>query len=112
VKARLLDQDAIAGVGNLLADQILWLAKVHPARRVNELSRPDLDRLLRALRRAVGSAIAGGGVHTLSVVPYRTAGAACPRCGAPMVRGTVGGRTTWWCSLEQPPPATWPSDGG
>jgi formamidopyrimidine-DNA glycosylase len=101
VKARLLDQSALAGVGNLLADQILWLAKVHPARRVDDLSRPELDRLLRALRRAVNSAITDGGVHTLSVVPYRTSGALCPRCGAPMARGTVGGRTTWWCSQEQ-----------
>ena len=39
----------------------------------------------------------GGGVHTLSIVPFRKAEALCPRDGAPMVRGTVGGRTTWWC---------------
>ena len=101
VKARLLDQDALAGVGNLLADQILWLAKVSPGRRVNELSPAEVGRLLRALRRAVEAAIAGGGVHTLSVVPYRRADASCPRCGAPMARGTIGGRTTWWCSREQ-----------
>jgi formamidopyrimidine-DNA glycosylase len=40
-------------------------------------------------------------VHTLRLLPYRTAGARCPRDGAPMVRGTVGGRTTWWCPVEQ-----------
>jgi formamidopyrimidine-DNA glycosylase len=40
-------------------------------------------------------------VHTLSVIPHRKAGAVCPRDGAPMSRGTVGGRTTWWCSREQ-----------
>jgi formamidopyrimidine-DNA glycosylase len=101
VKARLLDQDSIAGIGNLLADQILWLAKVNPARRVNELSRPDVDRLLRAARQAIEAAVAGGGVHTLSVIAFRRAGAGCPRCGAPMTRATVGGRTTWWCSREQ-----------
>jgi formamidopyrimidine-DNA glycosylase len=101
VKARLLDQDSLAGVGNLLADQILWLAKVPPGRRVNELSAADAGRLFRALRRAVEAAIAGGGVHTLSLIPYRQAGAVCPRCGAPMARGTIGGRTTWWCSHEQ-----------
>ncbi len=101
VKARLLDQDAVAGVGNLLADQALWLAKVNPARPVNDLSRVEIDRLLRALRGAVESAVAGGGVHTLSIVPSRTTGAICPRCGAPMYRGMVGGRTTWWCSREQ-----------
>ncbi len=101
VKARLLNQESIAGIGNLLADQILWLAKVNPALPVQDLARPDVDRLLRATRRAIGAAVEGGGVHTLSVVPFRKKGGLCPRDGAPMVRGTVGGRTTWWCSREQ-----------
>jgi formamidopyrimidine-DNA glycosylase len=101
VKARLLNQDAIAGVGNLLADEVLWRARVNPARPVDDLSRVDVDRLLRALRATVAAAIRDGGVHTLSIVPYRKKGALCPRDQAPMVRGTVGGRTTWWCSREQ-----------
>jgi formamidopyrimidine-DNA glycosylase len=101
VKARLLDQAAIAGIGNLLADQALWLAKINPARPVGELSRPDVDRLFRALRRTVGSALRLGGVHTLSLIPARRIDGVCPRDGAPMARGTVGGRTTWWCSREQ-----------
>lgn len=101
VKARLLDQNAIAGIGNLLADEILWLARINPARPTGQLTRPDVDRLLRALRRAVGSAVREGGVHTLSLVPFRKPGALCPRDGAPMRRGTVGTRTTWWCSREQ-----------
>jgi formamidopyrimidine-DNA glycosylase len=101
VKARLLDQDALAGVGNLLADQALWQAKIGPARPVDELSRVDIDRLFRALRTAIQSAVEGGGVHTLPVLAARTPGGRCPRCRAPMLRGTVGGRTTWWCSREQ-----------
>jgi formamidopyrimidine-DNA glycosylase len=101
VKARLLDQEAVAGVGNLLADQTLWLAKVWPSRPVGELTRPEVDRLYRALHDTVEAAVAGGGVHTLGVVPFRVAGAHCPRCGAPMARGTVGGRTTYWCTREQ-----------
>jgi formamidopyrimidine-DNA glycosylase len=101
VKARLLDQEAIAGIGNLLADQALWLAKLHPARRVDELSRPEVDRLFRAVRRAVGSATASGTVGTLPLVAARARGAVCPRCGAPMSAGKVGGRTTFWCSREQ-----------
>lgn len=100
-KARLLDQHAVAGIGNLLADQALWLAKVSPRRPANELVKTDVDRLYRGVRKAIGDAIAGGGVHTLSVIPHRKAGAVCPRDGAPMNRGTVGGRTTWWCSREQ-----------
>ena len=101
VKARLLDQSALAGVGNLLADEILWLARIYPARPVRELTRFQVDALLRATRRAVGAAIRGGGVHTLSLIPFRRAEASCPRDGAPMARGVVGGRTTWWCSREQ-----------
>jgi formamidopyrimidine-DNA glycosylase len=101
VKARLLDQEAIAGIGNLLADQILWQAKIHPARPVGELTGPDTTRLLRALRRTVASAIGNGGVHTLSMIPFRRPEAACPRCGTLMAHGTIGGRTTWWCPREQ-----------
>ena len=101
VKARLLDQEAIAGIGNLLADQILWSARINPGRPVGELTGDDVDRLLRATRRAVRTAIRDGGVHTLGLIPFRFAGAHCPRDGAPMARSTVGGRTSWWCSVEQ-----------
>jgi formamidopyrimidine-DNA glycosylase len=101
VKAKLLDQQVIAGIGNLLADEILWLARINPGRRANALDRPDLDRLLRGTRRALHAALRNGGVHTLGLIPFRKAGAACPRDGAPMARSTVGGRTSWWCSREQ-----------
>jgi formamidopyrimidine-DNA glycosylase len=101
VKARMLDQHVIAGIGNLLADQILWQAKINPARPVGELSSADVNRLLKAARNTVKTAVSGGGVHILPMIEFRTPGATCPRCGAPMAHGTVGGRTTWWCSREQ-----------
>jgi formamidopyrimidine-DNA glycosylase len=101
VKARLLDQNALAGVGNLLADQALWLAKIDPRRRVRDLTRNDVNRLYRAVVASIAAAIGAGGVHTLSVLPYRKPGALCPRDGVPMTTGTVGGRTTWWCPREQ-----------
>jgi formamidopyrimidine-DNA glycosylase len=105
VKARLLDQSKIAGVGNLLADEALWQARFPPATPVNRLARTDIDRLYRALRAALKSAGAKGGVHTGDVIAARHPGGSCPRCGAEMVHGTVGGRSTWWCSREQ---AVWP----
>ena len=101
VKARLLDQSKIAGVGNLLADEALWRARVSPAARAGQLPREDVDRLYRALRSALRSAIAKGGVHTGEVIAARHPGGRCPRCGAEMEHGTVGGRSTWWCSREQ-----------
>ena len=101
VKGRLLDQDAIAGIGNLLADQVLWQAKIHPAEPVGELARADVDRLLRAVRCFVESSVANGGVHTLPMLSFRQQDGHCPRCGALMMHGKVAGRTTWWCSREQ-----------
>jgi formamidopyrimidine-DNA glycosylase len=105
VKARLLDQSKIAGVGNLLADEMLWQAKVPPATPVSRLQRKDVDRLYRALRSVLASAAAQGGAHTGDVIAARRPGGTCPRCGHEMVHGTVGGRSTWWCSREQAP---WP----
>ena len=106
VKARLLDQSKMAGIGNLLADEILWQAKISPATLVNRLQRKDVDRLYRVLRSVLAAALAaGGGAHTGDVIAARRPGGSCPRCGAEMVHGTVGGRSTWWCSREQ---AAWP----
>jgi formamidopyrimidine-DNA glycosylase len=101
VKARLLDQSVIAGVGNLLADETLWRARLDPRRTVDTLGQDDLDLLRRELRAATRSVIRHGGVHTGEIIEHRRAGGRCPRCGAEMVRGTVGGRTTWWCAREQ-----------
>jgi formamidopyrimidine-DNA glycosylase len=108
VKARLLDQHAIAGIGNLLADEILWVVRVHPACPVDELAPGDVNRIFRATRRTVAAAMDGGGVHTLTIIPFRNAGAQCPRDHAPMARSVVGGRTSWWCSVEQPAPTAGP----
>jgi formamidopyrimidine-DNA glycosylase len=102
IKARLLDQGAIAGVGNLLADEILWRARLSPHRPAGELSVEELDRLRRELRAAVRSAIRLGGAHTGDVIAERRPDGVCPRCGAPMARGVVGGRTTFWCPRCQP----------
>src|SRR5580692_5453835 len=104
VKARLLDQSRIAGVGNLLADEALWQAKISPAARTASLQRQDADRLYRALQSVVRSAIVKGGAHTGDVIAARHPGGTCPRCGAEMKHGTVGGRSTWWCSREQAGP--------
>ena len=105
VKARLLDQSKIAGVGNLLADEALWQAKIPPAARTASLQRKDANRLYRALESALRSATAKGGVHTGDVIAARHPGGTCPRCGAEMKHGTVGGRSTWWCSREQAGPS-------
>jgi formamidopyrimidine-DNA glycosylase len=102
LKARLLDQGVIAGIGNLLADDILWRAGLSPRRPAGELSVEQLDALRRAVRAAIRSAIQKGGAHTGDVIPERRRDGACPRCGTPMARATIGGRTTYWCPACQP----------
>ncbi len=101
IKARLLDQSVLAGVGNLLADETLWQAELSPLRPSGELDTDELDALRRALREATRQAIRKGGVHTGTMIRHRRKDDTCPRCGASMERGTVGGRTTWWCPAEQ-----------
>jgi formamidopyrimidine-DNA glycosylase len=101
LKARLLDQKSLAGVGNLLADETLWQAKLSPRRPAGELTDEELDHLRRELRKATRNAIREGGVHTGEFIPFRKRGAACPRCGTTLERATIGGRTTFWCPKEQ-----------
>ena len=64
LKARIMDQSVIAGVGNLLADEALWQARLSPVRPAGSLTEEELDRLRRAIRAAVRSAVRLGGVHT------------------------------------------------
>ena len=101
VKAKLLDQGAISGVGNLLADQALWQARIAPGHSVADLSEDDLDRLRRELRSAIRSAIRKGGVHTGRFMPARRIGGVCPRDGHEVRRARIGGRTTYWCPACQ-----------
>jgi formamidopyrimidine-DNA glycosylase len=101
LKARIMDQAVIAGVGNLLADEALWQARLSPLREAGSLSIDELDRLRRAIRAAVRSAVKLGGVHTGRLISHRERGGRCPRDGTELVRETVGGRTTYWCPAEQ-----------
>ena len=97
IKARLLNQGALAGVGNLLADETLWQARISPRRDTGSLSTEDLDHLRRELRKALRSAIRQGGVHTGRFVRARRHEQVCPRDGHHLDKATVGGRTTYWC---------------
>ena len=101
LKARLMDQARIAGVGNLVADEALWRAGLDPRRPAGSLDQPELRRLQRHLRRTVEDLITRGGSHTGDLWPARAPGGACPKDGTPLQRATVGGRTTWWCPAHQ-----------
>ena len=101
IKARLLDQSRIAGVGNLIADETLWRAGLDPARPADSLDRNDKRRLHRHLRAVVDEFLANGGSHTGRLQESRVRGGQCPRDGIELDRRTIGGRTTYSCSRHQ-----------
>ena len=101
LKARLMDQRAIAGIGNLMVDEILWQARIAPRRPAGELSTEELDELRRVVRRVIRNTIRRGGAHTGEINPHRVAGGRCPRCRSELRRARIGGRTTFWCPREQ-----------
>ena len=105
VKAALMDQAFVAGVGNLVADEVLWQTRLHPKRRVESLAaaeRADLyGRMHAVLKEAVDRydfiARKRSWLSHVRGVP----GAACPRCGTPLERITAAGRTTYFCPACQ-----------
>lgn len=101
LKARLLDQARLAGVGNLIADEVLWRAGLAPVRPAGSLSAAEVRRLHLHLRRTIELLLERGGSHLGDLPPHRLPGATCPRDGTPLRRATVGGRTTWWCPTHQ-----------
>lgn len=102
VKAVLLDQSVVAGLGNMLVDEILWRAAIDPRRRVVDLSADDVGRLHGVTRRVLDRLDRRGGSHTGDLsVEHRERGRTCPRDGQPLSRATVGGRTTFWCPRHQ-----------
>jgi formamidopyrimidine-DNA glycosylase len=101
IKARLLDQTRIAGIGNLIADEVLWRAGVDPARTAGSLDAAEVRRLHRHLQRGLDVMIERGGSHTGDLFTSRTPGGRCPKDGTPLLRRTIGGRTTWSCPRHQ-----------
>lgn len=101
IKARLLAQDRIAGIGNLLADEVLYRAGVDPAREAGSLDDAEVRRLHRHLRSTVDDLLRRGGSHTGDLQSERREGGVCPRDGEPLVRRTIGGRTSWSCPRHQ-----------
>lgn len=101
LKARLLDQSRVAGLGNLLCDEILWRSGIDPARPAGSLTPAEVRRLHRHVRSTVADLLERGGSHTGRLQVARVRGGSCPRDGAPLLRRTVGGRTTYSCPRHQ-----------
>ena len=101
LKARMMDQARLAGIGNLLIDEMLWRAGLDPARSAGSLTPAEHRRLHRHLRTTLDELMARGGSHTGDLHHARERGGLCPRDGTPLLRRTVGGRTTYSCPRHQ-----------
>jgi formamidopyrimidine-DNA glycosylase len=105
IKAVLIDQQVIAGLGNLLADEILWRARIHPCRPAGSLTAQEVRTLYTQMRRVLRASVSAGSVPARSgwltgVRDRQTP--LCPRCGTGLSRLRIGGRTTIWCPNCQP----------
>jgi formamidopyrimidine-DNA glycosylase len=111
VKAAILDQRTVAGVGNIYADEALWRARLHPLRPAEELAPDEVSALYKGIRAALNAGIArqgstlrdyrlpdggsGSAQHEFKV--YGRDGEPCDRCGTPIDKIRVAGRGTWFC---------------
>ena len=96
-----MDQAKLAGLGNLLADDTLYRARLDPTRPANSLSDQELATLHRSMRSTIRILGRRGGSHTGDLQPHRVRGGMCPDCDAELRREDVGGRTTFWCPVRQ-----------
>jgi formamidopyrimidine-DNA glycosylase len=115
IKAALLDQTVVAGVGNIYADESLWGAKIHPKRLVGGVTRTEFDKLYTELRGVMNLAIAKGGSTDKNYVNaegkrgsymdfarvFRREGLPCPRCGTTIIKFKAAGRGTHICPVCQ-----------
>ncbi|MBX5466413.1 MAG: bifunctional DNA-formamidopyrimidine glycosylase/DNA-(apurinic or apyrimidinic site) lyase [Firmicutes bacterium] len=117
IKALLLDQRIVAGLGNIYADEALFLCRVHPATPGGRLVEPELHQLVRAVRTVLRrslrhrgtsfsdyvDALGHPGEHQHHLAVYGRGGQPCPRCGAPVAVLEVGGRSSHFCPRCQRP---------
>jgi formamidopyrimidine-DNA glycosylase len=118
IKAMLLDQRVLSGVGNIYADESLWRARIHPARLAAQLNEAELLRLRKALQSILLAAIGHNGSSISNFLDaegkpggyqrwhrvYQRKGKPCPRCGSVIRRTIVAGRSSHFCPQCQPAP--------
>jgi formamidopyrimidine-DNA glycosylase len=111
VKAAILDQRRLAGIGNIYADEALWRARIHPQRPAGELGAEELKALHRGIRTALKAGIqrqgatlrdyrtpdGGSGAMQHEFKVYGREGEPCDRCGTPIEKIRAAGRGTWYC---------------
>lgn len=106
VKAWLMDQTAIAGIGNVYSDEILFRAGFHPNSQVNRLDSDQVASLHRAMQQVLAQAIKAQAdpekMPKSFLLPQREPGAPCPKCGGKLARISAAGRNSYYCPRCQP----------
>ena len=119
IKRALLDQTLVSGIGNIYADEGLWRARLHYARPTETLTRPEIDRLLAAVRAVLTDALLAGGTSfdslyvsvngesgyfSRELAVYGRRDEPCPRCGTAVRRDAFMNRSAYTCPRCQPRP--------
>ncbi len=109
IKTLLMDQEQIAGIGNVYSDEILFVARIRPDRKASSLSDNEIEKLFQAIRQVLREAIEKGGSpewtdfegHVGEYVPRVHGAATCPECGREVKKISLGGRTAYLCEKCQ-----------
>lgn len=105
IKAALMDQSKVAGIGNVYSDEILYQAGVDPRAETGKLSEKTLRKVYRTMRKVLKATIDRGAdpeqFPRSWLTPRREAGAECPKCGGKIKKARVGGRSCYWCPEHQ-----------
>ncbi len=101
LKARLLDQKRVAGIGNLICDETLWQSGIRPDRAANSLTPTEQSTLHTTLLQTVETLFKQGGSHTGELQSERHRAGHCPADGTELSREKIGGRTTYYCDVHQ-----------
>jgi formamidopyrimidine-DNA glycosylase len=108
-----MDQTVLAGLGNIQATEALFLARVHPARRADSLTRAEVDRVRRGIAKSLASTLAMNRGDKITYVEeskrvenpflvYGKASSPCPKCRTPLKKMVIGSRTSAFCPSCQP----------
>ncbi len=111
IKTLLLDQDIIAGIGNIYADEILFASKIHPETHGNKLKKEDIENIIINSKKILDKAIVEGGTTIRSYTSslgvtgnyqnylsvHQREGEECPICKSKIIKTVVGGRGTYYC---------------
>lgn len=111
IKTTIMDASVVVGVGNIYANEALFMAGIHPLRRANRISRARCERLAEAIKTVLTRAIAQGGTtlrdyvsaqgesgyFRIELQAYGRAGQPCAQCQAPLIEKRLGGRSTVYC---------------